>query len=288
MIDSPAIKLRAFNLRVLWLGCACLAAALQLAFAQPSTAATAEPEDAWPALANEVFKGRQLLDGSGLLGIEMPGRAEDAAIVPVTMRLTLPSGDARRLKALTLVIDDNPVPVAAAFKFGDTAGVSTISTRVRVNSYTNVHAVAELSDDKLYVVKTYVKASGGCSAPAAKNADEAIASVGQMRFRVFAKPVDAAAGPAREAQVMIRHPNNSGLQRDQVSLLYIPAYFVEKLDVRQGDALLFSMEAGISISEDPHFRFDYTPNGAATFKVEARDTDGKIFRREWPASASEM
>ena len=44
-----------------------------------------------------------------------------------------------------------------------------ISTRVRVNSYTNVHAVAELSDGKLYVVKTYVKASGGCSAPAVKD-----------------------------------------------------------------------------------------------------------------------
>ena len=76
---------------------------------------------------------------------------------------------------------------------------------------------------------------------------------------------------------MIRHPNNSGLQRDQVSLLYIPAHFVDELRVWQGDALLFSMEAGISISEDPNFRFTYIPNGAATFKVEAKDTDGKVF-----------
>ena len=48
-----------------------------------------------------------------------------------------------------------------------------ISTRVRVDSYTNVHAVAELSDGTLHVTKTFVKASGDCSAPAAKNADEA-------------------------------------------------------------------------------------------------------------------
>jgi sulfur-oxidizing protein SoxY len=52
--------------------------------------------------------------------------------------------------------------------------------------------------------------------------------------------------------------------------------------------LLFSMKAGISISEDPNFRFTYVPNGAATFKVEARDTEGKAFLSEWPASASEM
>src|SRR5207247_2415539 len=83
---------------------------------------------------------------------------------PVTLRVMLPQGDARHLKTMTLVIDDNPAPVAATFKIADNAGVSTISTRVRVNSYTNVHAVAELSDGRLYMVKTYVKASGGCAA----------------------------------------------------------------------------------------------------------------------------
>ena len=204
------------------------------------------------------------------------------------MRVTLPPGDPRRLKALTLVIDDNPVPVAATFTFGDNAGVSVISTRVRIDSYTDVHVVAELSDGRLYVVKTYVKASGGCSAPAAKNADEAAAGVGQMKFRVFGKPTDGSANAPREAQIMIRHPNNSGLQRDQVSLLYIPANFVDELRVWQGDALLFGMTAGISISENPSIRFTYAPNGATTFKVEARDTQGRVFRREWPATASEM
>jgi sulfur-oxidizing protein SoxY len=260
--------------------------ALHLGAALPAFAAT--PEDAWPALAVDVFKGRPLTDGSGIVAIEMPVRAEDAAIVPVTLRVTLPQGDARHLKTMTLVIDDNPAPVAATFRIADDAGISTIATRVRVNAYTNVHAVAELSDGQLYMVKTYVKASGGCAAPAAKNADEAAATLGQMKFRQFAKSTDGPASAPREAQVMIRHPNNSGLQRDQVSLLYIPAYFVDELKVWQGDALLFSMEGGISVSEDPNFRFDFRPNGATTFRVEAKDTDGKVYRREWPAGASEM
>jgi sulfur-oxidizing protein SoxY len=248
-----------------------------------SFAATPEIEDTWASLANDIFRGRPLADGTGLVSIDMPTRAEDAAIVPVTMRVTLPPGDSRGLKALTLVIDSNPVPVAATFTFSDSAGISVISTRVRINSYTNVHVVAELSDSKLYLAQTYVKASGGCSAPAAKNADEADATLGQMRFRVFGKP----SGAQREAQVMIRHPNNSGLQRDQVSLLYIPANFVDELHVWQGHALLFSMKSGISISEDPNFRFTYVPNGATTFKVEARDTNGKVFVSEWPATTSE-
>ena len=286
MIGNIVTGLCASGMRRAWL-CAVAVAALAACSAHLSLAAP-EPEDAWPSLANDIFKGRPLADGAGLVGIEMPVRAEDAAIVPVTMRVTLPPGDARKLKALTLVIDDNPAPVAATFKFGDDAGISAISTRVRVNSYTNVHAVAELSDGKLYVVKTYVKASGGCSAPAAKNADEAIASLGQMKFSSVRQADRMAASAPREAQVMIRHPNNSGLQRDQVSLLYIPAHFVDELRVWQGDALLFSMEGGISISEDPNFRFTYIPERRRDVQGRGQGHRRKVFRREWPASASEM
>jgi sulfur-oxidizing protein SoxY len=243
------------------------------------------PRDPWPDLARDVFNGRPLEDGSGLIALDMPVRAEDAAIVPVTIRSTLPAGDQRRLKSVTLVIDENPAPVAATFAIGPSAGISSISTRVRVDSYTNVHAVAELSDGKLYVVAVYVKASGGCSAPALKNADEANAKIGQMKLRQFANAVHATARSKPEAQVMVRHPNNSGLQMDQVTRLYTPVFFVRELRIWQGDDLMLSMDGGISISEDPNIRFDYVPNGAGMFRVEAVDTDNHVFKSEWPVEA---
>ena len=37
----------------------------------------------------------------------------------------------------------------------------------------------------------------------------------------------------REAQIMIRHPNYSGLQRDPLTQYFIPAHFVDKLSVSQ-------------------------------------------------------
>src|SRR6516225_1263284 len=261
---------------------AALAAALGCGMVQPAPAA--EPTDPWPELARDIFNGRELADGAGVIAIDMPARAEDAAIVPVTLRATLPPGDARAVKAITLIIDENPAPVAATFKTG--AGVTMISTRVRVDSYTNVHAVAELSDGRLYATSVFVKASGGCSAPTAKNAEEAKANLGQMRFRQFSKPTDGPASGPREAQIMIRHPNNSGLLRDQVTLLYVPAFFVRELRVWQGDELVLAMDGGISISEDPNIRFNYLPNGATRFRVEAVDTDGHVFTGEWPVEAA--
>ena len=244
-------------------------------------ALAAEPNDPWPGLVQDIFNNRSMNDGSGVIGIEMPVRAEDAAIVPVTLRTKLSPGDTRQVLSITLVIDQNPAPMAAKFRLGPDAMVSEISTRVRVNNYTDVHAVAELSDGQLYMVKTYVKASGGCSAPAAKVADESRSRLGQMRYRQFAKAGEGPASGAREAQIMIGHPNNSGLQMDQVTQLYTPAFFVNDLRLWQDDSLVLTMEGGISISEDPNIRFTYVSNGAKRFRAEAKDTDGHVFQREW-------
>jgi sulfur-oxidizing protein SoxY len=267
----------------------CIAGLLSVTLgAGPSPAATPDAYDPWPGLVQDIFNNRPINDGSGVIAIEMPYRAEDAAIVPVTLRTTLPPGDSRRVLRITLVIDQNPAPMAAKFELGPDANVSEISTRVRINNYTDVHAVAELSDGKLYMTKTYVKASGGCSAPAAKNADEARNRLGQMRYRQFAKPGQGPASGAREAQVMIGHPNNSGLQRDQVTLLYIPAFFVNELRLWQDGSLVLAMEGGISISEDPNIRFTYVSNDAKRFRAEAKDTDGHVFQREWNIDDSGM
>jgi sulfur-oxidizing protein SoxY len=246
-----------------------------------ASAAAPDAYDPWPGLVQDIFNNRPINDGAGLIAIEMPSRAEDAAIVPVTLRLKLPPADSRRVVAVTLVIDQNPAPMAARFELGQESSVSEISTRVRVNSYTDVHAVAELSDGKLYMTKTFVKASGGCSAPAAKNAEEARARLGQIRFRQFAKPAEGPQSGAREAQIMIGHPNNSGLQMDQVTRLYVPAFFINELRIWQDDTLVLAMQGGISISEDPNIRFSYVPNGAKRIRVEARDTEGHLFQNEW-------
>jgi sulfur-oxidizing protein SoxY len=253
-----------------------------------SLAHAADPYDPWPGLVQDIFKNRPMQDGSDVIAVEMPYRAEDAAIVPVTLRSRLSPDDGRRMLAITLVIDQNPAPMAARFELGPDANVTEISTRVRVNNYTDVHAVAELSDGQLYVAKTYVKASGGCSAPAAKTADAAKGRLGQMRYRQFARPGQGPASGTREAQIMIGHPNNSGLQMDQLTQLYIPAFFINELRLWQDDSPVLTMEGGISLSEDPNIRFTYVSNGAKRFRAEARDTDGHLFRNEWKIDDSGM
>ena len=235
-----------------------------------------ESEAAWDSIRPDVVGQQAIEDGAAMIDLVAPKRAEDAALVPVDIRIHMPDGDARTVRAIKLVIDENPAPLAATFQFGEDGRRSfELSTRVRVNSYSYVRVIGEMSDGALYMVKSYVKAAGGCSAPATKDPAEAKANLGEMRFRAFADT------GRNEAQVQIRHPNYSGLQMDQITRFYTPAWFVQDLAVKQGERLLFRMEGGISISEDPTFRFSYRPNGEPV-SVEARDTEGKIFRRSFP------
>ena len=251
--------------------------------AQAASAGQDQPsEETWNSIKGDIFKNRPILDGAGLVVLDAPKRAEDSAIVPIGMRVNFTDNDKRTLKSLTLVIDENPAPVAGTFTFGPRSGVTSISTRVRVNTYSYVRLVAELSDGRLYGVKAFVKASGGCSAPASSNADATRSMLGQMKFRTF-RPESAA---LPEAQLMLRHPQNSGLQMDQLTRLYIPPFFIENLKIWQGDDLVLAMDGGIAISEDPNIRFNYRPNGAGKFRAEAIDTSQKIYKDEWSTEKS--
>src|SRR5262245_65918035 len=97
MFEYALRCLRPAGSQWIWLCVAGLAVALQFAPTRLSFAATPEPEDTWASLANDIFKGSPLADGTGLVSIEMPDRDEDATIVTVTMRVNLQSTDYRAL-----------------------------------------------------------------------------------------------------------------------------------------------------------------------------------------------
>lgn len=254
------------------LAAACLALALPgLALADGRS----NPEVAsatWADLREQLWPGREIGDGAGIVSVDAPYRAHDAALVPVAVEVD--PGPGRRVGKLVLIVDENPAPVAAEFEIGEALGtVVALSTRLRVNAYSNVRAVAELDDGTLWQSARFVKASGGCAAPATKDAEAAMAALGRVKVKGYQTDEGA-----REAQVMIRHPNNSGFQMDQVTQLYIPAFFVDGIEVSEGERLLFRMSGGISLSEDPTIRFRYRADGPQSLAVRVTDTGGGEYR----------
>lgn len=238
--------------------------------------------ETWEEMRYDIVGDSVVQDGSALLELEAPMRAHDAATVPVILRQ---GDDTAAITQATVVIDENPAPVAAVLGFSPAMAPLDFELRVRVDQYSNVRVIAETEKKGLFMDGRFVKASGGCSAPASRDAEVALTTMGQMKLRMFGdNPLISK--PRREAQIMIRHPNYSGLQRDQVTHLFIPAHFIYHLEVWQGETQLFTMEGGISVSENPVFRFSYSDNGAPDLFVKATDTEGNVFETRLPKNAA--
>lgn len=229
--------------------------------------ADAEREERWQQIADYIFDDREVIPTEALISIDAPKRAQDAALVPITLRM--PEKD--KIKSVYLVIDENPVPLAAHVTFGPAADAGALHLRVRVDTYTNIHAVAETKDGKLFSNAAFVKASGGCSAPSGPSDAEAMKGMGDMRMK-FAENVRQ--GTPSDATLMIRHPNFSGMQMNQLTRLYTPPRYVEKVIVSQGDQTILEVTGDISLSTNPALGFSFVPAGQAPIRVVASDNKG--------------
>lgn len=251
------------------------------AFAEESPSAPDSPaaRDArWRDLEKAVFDGRTATPDRKIVALEAPIRAEDASLVPMT--ITLSGGD--RIKELYLIIDDNPAPVAAHFVFGpagDPQGLPhNVKMRVRVNSYTNVHAVAVLQDGRLVEDVKFVKASGGCSAPMGASDEEASKGIGEMRLKFSGAVIP---GVPVEAVLMVRHPNFNGMQMNQLTRMYTPARFIDRITFKDGDALVFDLEASLSLATNPVLSFNFIPQPTGPTTVDVHDSDGGHWRQDF-------
>ncbi|MGB8839662.1 MAG: quinoprotein dehydrogenase-associated SoxYZ-like carrier [Aliidongia sp.] len=228
----------------------------------------------WADLRHAVFGDRAVTDGAGIITLDAPPRALDAALVPITIDLPGPA----KIKSVYVIIDENPSPLAGTFHFGPAADTHQLRTRIRVDAYTLIHAVAETEDGQLYATEKFVKAAGGCSAPSSKDAKLAMERLGQMKL----KPVGEGAGQATETmQLLISHPNFNGMQMDQLTRNYTPARFIQDVKVMRGNALVFDLESDISLSEDPAITFGVTGKSPAPITVEIHDSANATFKQNF-------
>lgn len=255
--------------------CALLLALEAPALAQPVTGGDPEASPVWQQLRTQLFQERPIATGDAAqLVLEAPGRAEDAAIVPISISTRFPQREDRHVKKLYLIIDNNPSPVGGIFTFTPASGRADIETRVRIDAYTHVRAIAELNTGELLMSTRFVKASGGCSAPPGKDPAAAMATLGKMRFRVEG---EVAAQKPVLAQLMISHPNNSGLVMDQLTRHFTPAHFVRRIDISYAGTPIMTAEVDFSISENPNFRFWFVPQGEGELRAEVVDTNDLRF-----------
>jgi sulfur-oxidizing protein SoxY len=250
-----------------------------LALSLSLTAQAIDP-DRWQNISQTLFPHTEITEDANIITITTASRAEDAAIVPVNIRTWFPQTPDHYVTDIWLIIDQNPSPVAAHFMLTPESGQADIETRVRINEYTLIRAIARVNDGHYYQNVRFIKASGGCSAPATRDNTEA--GLGKIKIT----ELSSLPGRPTWIQAQIRHPNDSGLAFDQLSRNYTPAHYVRHLTVRHADQEILSADLDISIAENPEFEFYVKPELETNLTVSFTDNTDQTWsaRQKSPKS----
>jgi len=254
------------------LGSGWQAGALAAAGGLPTNVAHDADSPEWLTLRDKLFAGREMRQGeAGAVQLVVPLRAAYGASVPVKIVSRLPQSGSTWVRRMTLLVDKNPSAVAATLSLTQALGQADFETRIRVNEYSHVRVVSELSDGSLHTDSRYVKVSGGCSAPPNRERPDLI---GHTLLRL---PEGLHTDAPTPADVTVIHPNDTGFELDQIAVRYIPAFFVRSIEVRQADAPLFSADMDFSISENPTWRFRFLPQRGAVLTADVLDSHESRF-----------
>lgn len=236
--------------------------------------------ETWDSIQYELYGERPTLNGDNFIAIDAPYRSQDDARAQIAAQIVAPKGGV--IDKVTLVLDENPMPVSAVFDLERPQSSFFFDITMRVNGPTPMHVVAELTDGRLFVSETYVKTSGSgaCSAPPGTDVDAALATLGNMQIELTGrhtaqKGADALMNRLNRVDVDISHPSHSGMQMDQISLLFIPLRYVENVDIDLDGAGFVEMTGSISLSENPRVGLA-VPRKTQSLDVTMTDTDGTV------------
>jgi len=245
-----------------------------VAWAAPGGLPSAEHDASspeWQRLSDQLFSGRRLQQGQTVVQIVAPLRAAYGASVPVKVVSKLPQRPELYVRRLHLVVDKNPSPLAAVLDLTTEVGQADFETRLRVDEYSHVRVVSELSNGELHTDSRYVKTSGGCSAPPNR---DALHLIGKTVLKVSGEwHVDQPV----EADVTVVHPNDTGFELNQVTVMYIPPHFVRSIRVSYAQRKVFDAELDFSVSENPMLRFRFVPHGSGELRAEVTDSKDAQF-----------
>ena len=236
----------------------------------PAPASHTDSSPEWESLREKLFQSRPIDATPGTVQVIAPLRAAYGASVPVKIVSKLPQTSGLYVKRLYLLVDKNPSPIAAVLDLTTEVGQADFETRLRVDEYSHVRVVAELSNGQLHMDSRYVKTSGGCSAPPNRSA---LNLIGKTVLKV---PEQVTMEQPTTADVTVVHPNDTGFELNNVTVMYIPAHFVRSIKVSYGDRKVFDADLDFSISENPTLRFNFVPHGQGQLRAEVEDSkDGR-------------
>jgi sulfur-oxidizing protein SoxY len=230
-------------------------------------AAHGDSSPEWEKLRGTLFGQRPIQTENSQVQLLVPLRAAYGASVPVKIVSRIAQTEALYVRRMHVLVDKNPSPVAAVLDLTTEVGQADFETRLRVDEYSHIRVVSELSNGELHMDSRFVKVSGGCSAP--PNRDQ-LHNIGKTQFKL---PEGVKLNAPTPADVQVVHPNDTGFELNHITVMFIPPHFVRSIRVSYAERRIFDAELDFSVSENPSWRFNFVPHQTGgLLKAEVEDS----------------
>lgn len=244
-------------------------------------AAMAEASDKlWPVVKEAFFPNR-IIEDTDFIKLSGPKRAESGAQVPITLTIDKPQSAADAIRKVYILVDANPIQMAATYNLAEMLGKLQLSTRIRMETDSYIRAIGETADGKLYMNAIVIRAAGGCGGTVENDEAAIRATAGRIKLNVESPVAFKSPTPVT---FIIKHPMRTGLQRDLVSQGTIPAFYINKANFTYNGKPVMDVDFGVGTSEDPYLRFEFVPEEPGLLEVKATDNEGGAFSKQLEVS----
>jgi sulfur-oxidizing protein SoxY len=216
--------------------------------------------------------------------IRLPVVTANGDRVPITIEMTHPMEADHHITRLTVVNERDPVPLKGIFELTSAAGSANVAFQARVDE--GASEIAVTADCSVHGAWTTIgtvrvaDGAGGCSDPTPSKARAAATEILPPRLRLpgFVRTGRVRPDEIVEAQLLMRHPNRTGLaRRDGKFVAETEPFHLRELEVLYRDARVSRFLFTSALSDDPLITFRLRAGQGGPLRVRLENTRGQHF-----------
>ena len=210
---------------------------------------------------------------SGKIEITMPEFSDSGASVPMDTYVPCQMTPEDYPRVVRIYAPRNPRPRVVALYFTPACGEARMSTRVRLDAFQEVVAIAEMSDGETFKAVRRVNVTYGACEDAVANDQFPPGWAPNMRV---ALPDKVARDEVFTVRTIINHPMETGLRHDKTGLL-VPVRIAERFRCLVDGTEAFGVKLEPAVAANPYIAFRLRLSESASLAFEWMDTNGDVY-----------
>lgn len=264
---SPGLSRRAF------LGVAAAAGGLAIAAGPLGVAARRRAAEEWDTLP--------AFDRLHLPQVRLPVVTANGDRVPIAIEMGHPMEPGHHITRVTVVNERDPVPLKGTFELTPGSGLAHVAFQARIDEgVSEVAVTAECSLHGAWTTTATVRVAdgaGGCSDPTPRPAPSEIVPP-RLRLPGLVRTGRVRPDEVLEAQLLMRHPNRTGLlRRDGRFVAEAEPFHLREMEVVYREARVSRFLFTSALSDDPLIAFRVRAGQGGLLRAVLGNTRGQRF-----------